>query len=160
MFLTCRYAQNRCGTYSADPKIPTLPGVSLGRVLYRSTGATNMSSKDDKVNTTKKVAKKKATAKKVAKKAAAKTAVSKKAVTKKSVSKKAASKKVSKKVAAAASAKATISYSEYRERVAMAAYFIAEKRLFDNGLPDSDWLEGEKQVLAALAAQGIEVAVD
>jgi hypothetical protein len=119
-----------------------------------------MSSKDDKVNTTKKVAKKKATAKKVAKKAAAKTAVSKKAVTKKSVSKKAASKKVSKKVAAAASAKATISYSEYRERVAMAAYFIAEKRLFDNGLPDSDWLEGEKQVLAALAAQGIEVAVD
>lgn len=129
-----------------------------------------MSSKDDEVKTAKKVVKKKAAAKKVAKKAATKKVVTKEAVTKEAVTKetvtkpaatkKAAAKKVSKKVTASAPKTTTISYSEYRERVAMAAYFIAEKRLFDNGLPDADWLEAEAQVSAALAAEGIEVAPD
>ena len=91
-----------------------------------------------------------------AKKAAAKKATAKKAASKKKVATK--KKVVSKKTAGAKKAAAKqISYAEYRERIALAAYFIAEKRLFENGLPDQDWMEAERQVSAALAAEGITV---
>ncbi len=64
-----------------------------------------------------------------------------------------------KKVAGKAANKAapSISYAEYRERIAMAAYFIAEKRLFENGLPEEDWHQAEKEVNEALAAEGLIV---
>ena len=93
----------------------------------------------------KKVAKKKAAKKKTAKKKAAarkKTATRKKAAARK---------------AAAKAAPRTISYAEYRERIAMAAYFIAEKRLFENGVPEEDWHQAEREVNAALAAEGLIV---
>jgi len=107
----------------------------------------------------KKAASKKATTKKVAKKVAAKKKVAskKKVAAKAAPKKKVATKKVAKKAAAKARVVQTISYSEYRERVAMAAYFIAEKRLFENGLPDADWSQAETEVKAMLAAAGIEV---
>jgi len=110
--------------------------------------------------TTKKVAQKKTAKKKVAKKkvAIAEKTVAKKAVAKKAVaSKPAPRKKASSKVAVKAGARKTISYAEYRGRVAMAAYYIAEQRLFENGLPDADWLEAEQQIQAALAAEGIDI---
>lgn len=131
-----------------------------------------MSSKDEpKTRINKKAAKKKAASKKVVSKnapvAATPAAVAKPSpkpspkpnskVTKK-VAKKVASKKKVAKKAPAAKARRTISYSEYRERVAMAAYFLAQNRLFQDGLPDQDWLEGEAQVSAALAAEGIDIA--
>ncbi len=86
----------------------------------------------------------KVSSKKVAKKKA--TAVRKKTVVKKKVAGKAANK-----------AAPSISYAEYRERIAMAAYFIAEKRLFENGLPEEDWHQAEKEVNEALAAEGLIV---
>jgi hypothetical protein len=108
-----------------------------------------MSSKqhDSKHRASKKVAKKKAAKKKVA--------ASKKVATKKVVAKKAA-----RKIAAKKAQPKTITYSEYRERVALAAYFVAEQRLFANGLPDEDWLQGEAQVRDALAAEGVKVVPD
>jgi hypothetical protein len=110
-----------------------------------------MSSKqhDSKHRASKKVAKKKAAKKKVA--------ASKKVATKKVAAKKAVAKK---KVTAKKARAKTITYSEYRERVALAAYFVAEQRLFANGLPDEDWLQGEAQVRDALAAEGVKVVPD
>lgn len=108
----------------------------------------------------------------VKKKAVAKKAVSKKAVSKKAVSNKApakvakkvaTTKKVTKKVASKVAPKkgpltaTRISYPEYRERVAVAAYYIAEKRLFEQGVPDQDWVQAEAEVKAALAAAGIDI---
>jgi len=103
-------------------------------------------------------AKKVVTKKTVSKKAVAAKAVAKKTVAKKSVAKKAVSKKrVASKVTAVTAPRKTISYAEYRERVAMAAYYLAEKRLFENGLPDSDWIEAEREISRLLAAEGIVV---
>lgn len=122
-----------------------------------------MSSSKDETKVTaskKKVVSKKASKKKVAKKKAApaKKAVAKKTVTKKVVSKKAAVKKrVAKKVVTRTAARKSISYAEYRERVALAAYYIAEKRLFESGLPDEDWIEAEREIGRQLAAEGIVV---
>lgn len=132
-----------------------------------------MSSTKDETESTrgkKKVASKKATRKKVTQKKTAKKKVAKKkvAVTKKTVAKKATSKKAvaskpaprkkaARKVAAKARARKTISYAEYRGRVAMAAYYIAEQRLFEHGLPEQDWLAAEQQIQAALAAEGIVI---
>jgi hypothetical protein len=143
------------------------------RFLKSTQGIEQMSSNETEENKPK-PGKKKATAKKVSKKSSAKKAAGKKktakkkvakkkAVAKKAPSKKTSAKKVSKKKAtprkkAAASAKVKqISYTEYRERVALAAYFIAERRLFENGLPEQDWLEAEAQVDAELKAAGIVV---
>jgi hypothetical protein len=107
----------------------------------------------------KKVAKKSAAKKKVVKKQVAKKKVVQKKVSKKKVAKKVAKKKPAKRASGSKVATATkrISYAEYRERIALAAYFLAEKRLFENGLPEDDWLEAESQVKAELSAAGIEV---
>lgn len=123
-----------------------------------------MPSKQDRTQarvSKKKVAKKKVTKKKAAakKKVATKKAAVKRTVTKKAApAKKAAPrKKVAGGVAAKPAQGKRITYAEYRERVAMAAYYIAEKRLFENGLPHEDWLAGESEVKAALAREGISV---
>jgi hypothetical protein len=116
-----------------------------------------MSSKQDE-------SKLRASKKKVAKKTAAKkkVAASTTVATKKVVSKKATvAKKAVKKVAAQqAQQPKSITYSEYRERVAMAAYYIAERRPFDSGLPEEDWALGEAEVQAALHADGVIVVPD
>ena len=86
--------------------------------------------------TKKKAATKKASAKKTApKKAAVKKAVSKKAVTKKSVKKKAASRK-----------QKTISYEDRYQKIAEAAYLMAEEQGFAPGQELRNWLEAEKQI--------------
>lgn len=113
-----------------------------------------MSSKQDE-------SKLRASKKKVAKKTAAKkkVAASTTVATKKVVSKKATvAKKAVKKVPA--QPPKSITYSEYRERVAMAAYYIAERRPFDSGLPEEDWALGEAEVQAALHADGVIVVPD
>ncbi len=94
----------------------------------------------------KKVAKKKSTKKKAAKK----KVVASKATTKKAARKKAVSK-------ARSLRGKRITHGEYRERVALAAYYRAEQRLFENGLPEEDWLEAEREVLEALKHEGITV---
>ncbi|RMG35774.1 MAG: DUF2934 domain-containing protein [Gammaproteobacteria bacterium] len=106
----------------------------------------------------KKSAKKKATTKKAAKKKTAKKAVTKKTAGKATVRKKATRKK---KAATASRSSNTrqkrISFAEFRERVAVAAYYLAERRLFENGVPEEDWLEAERQIREALAREGVTV---
>lgn len=103
-----------------------------------------------------KVGKKKTAKKKVAKKKATKKkAAKKKTVATRTTAKKAARKKVTTKPQP--SRQKQISHSEFRERVAVAAYYRAESRLFENGLPEEDWLEAEREVKAALKREGITV---
>lgn len=112
-----------------------------------------MSDKEEKSKTKgkpAKVGKKKVAKKKSTKKKAAKKKVAIKATAKKVVRKKAAGKTRSPR-------RKRISHGEYRERVALAAYYRAEQRLFENGLPEEDWLEAEREVKEALEREGITI---
>jgi len=96
-----------------------------------------MANSTSKKKTVKKAAAKKAVGKKaVAKKAVAKKAVAKKAVTKKARVKKAAARKTTK----------TISYQARYQKIAEAAYLVAEKHNFEPNNELRHWLEGEMKV--------------
>jgi hypothetical protein len=108
---------------------------------------TNRPSKSP-AKTRKKAAKKKAAKKKVAKKVAKR--VPKKAAKKqgKKVARKTARRpQGSRKKAVQASAESR------REMIAIAAYYRAEKRNFQDGDPVADWLTGEKEIDALLKTE-------
>lgn len=97
--------------------------------------------------TTKKAATKKASAKKAApKKAATKKAATKKAVTKKSVKRKAAPRKST-----------TISYEDRYQKIAEAAYLMAEKQGFAPGQELRNWLEAEKEIDDWITSQKLKL---
>lgn len=108
--------------------------------------------------TRKRAAKKKAAKKKVARKKAAKKKVAKKVA--KRVPKKAA-KKQGKKVARKTARRpqgsrkkaVQVSAESRREMIAIAAYYRAEKRNFQDGDPVADWLTGEKEIDALLKTE-------
>lgn len=93
-----------------------------------------------------KAPKKAATSKKSVKKAATKTSV-KKATTKKSVAKKAPAKKGATKVSGA----------QRDAMIAVAAYYIAEKRGFVAGDTTADWLQAEAQIDALIASGQLQL---
>ena len=95
--------------------------------------------------------------KKSVKKAAAKKAVSKKAVTKKAVSKKAVSKKASVKKAAAKRKAKTLSYQDRYQKIAEAAYLLAEKQSFAPNNELRHWLEAEIQIDAWIKDEKIKL---
>lgn len=87
------------------------------------------------------VIKKQAAPKKSVKKTVAKKNVAKKAVTKKTVTKKTAAVK-----AAVSTGEQLFSQRDRYEMIAKMAYFRAEKRGFEPGCEQEDWLECEKLV--------------
>lgn len=98
---------------------------------------------EEKSAVTKKAAvtKKSPTKKVVTKKVAAETITKKTVVAKKTVSKKAASG-----ATMAASGKSQFSQRDRYEMIAKMAYFRAEKRGFEPGWEQQDWLESEKLI--------------
>ena len=102
---------------------------------------------------------KKASAKKAAvKKAVSKKAVAKKAVSKKAVSKKAVSRKVSKKKAAAKkNVKQTLTYQQRYQKIAEAAYLLAEQQNFQPNNELRHWLEAEIRIDEWIEAEKINL---
>jgi len=103
------------------------------------------------------ISKKKSVKKASVKKASVKKAVSKKAVIKKAVSKKATAKKavpqkaiakksVSKKAATKMKAIKSMSYQERYQKIAEAAYLLAEKQKFSPNNELRNWLQAEIQI--------------
>lgn len=97
----------------------------------------------------KQTASKKVVKKSVAKKKTVKKSVVKKSVAKKSVAKKSAAKKkatVKRRAVARSSAKMEINQRDRYEMISKMAYFRAEKRGFEPGWEQEDWLQSEQLV--------------
>jgi hypothetical protein len=90
------------------------------------------------------------------KKAASQKAVSKKAVSKKATAKKAAPKKATRKKAASRKA-TTISYEDRYQKIAEAAYLMAEEQGFAPGQELRNWLEAEKKIDDWIASSKIKL---
>ncbi len=95
--------------------------------------------------------------KKSVKKAATKKAAIKKAVAKKAATKKAVKKKASVKKAASKRTIKTISYQDRYQKIAEAAYLLAEKQDFAPNNELRHWLEAEIQIDAWIKDEKIKL---